>query len=152
MQRVVKNSRFHAKDRQPLQRLVFSNGDQFVVSRQLHLGGIEPQPVVKEAVLVLHGVLDAVLVAHPLLTALPGDFHQPRVGTAQVGKSQFLGTQRNAAHGAIDTRALVFTVGLETLPVLVDSGVIFAGSAFGLSCKSGQKRKMFKFRSPTAAA
>ena len=52
-----------------------------------------------------------------------------------------MGAQRNAAHGAIDTCALMFTVGLETFPILVDSGVIFTGSALRLSCKEHRKRK-----------
>lgn len=79
---------------------------------------------------MVQGVLDAAaFITNPLLAALPTDFHQPGIGTAQVGERQFLGTQRNAAHGAIHTCALMFTVGLEAFPVLVDSGIIFAGSA-----------------------
>lgn len=70
-----------------------------------------------------------VIVTHPLLAALTRHLDQPGVGAAQVGQRELLRAERDAAHGAVDARALVFTVGLETLAVLVDPAVVLAGSA-----------------------
>lgn len=68
-----------------------SNCNQFIVSRQLHLGGIESQLLAKEAVLVVHGVLDTILVTDPLLAALPGNFDQPGLGQPKLGRDSSWG-------------------------------------------------------------
>ena len=78
---------------------------------------------------LLHQVGLLAVVAHPLLAALTGHLDQSGVGTAQVGQGEFLWAQWDAAHRPVDTRALVFTVGLEALSVLVDPAVVLAGSA-----------------------
>lgn len=52
--------------------------------------------------------------------------------------------QRDTAHSSVDACALVFAIGLKTFSVLVDFGVVFTGSPFGLcsadplrSCRAG---------------
>ncbi|PWA21100.1 hypothetical protein CCH79_00009470 [Gambusia affinis] len=58
------------------------------------------------------------IIAHPLFTALASNFHQPGIGTAQVGQGELLWTKRDTSHCSINACALVFTVGLEALSIL----------------------------------
>lgn len=78
---------------------------------------------------LLQDVCLLAVVAHPRLAALACDLDQSGVGAAQVGQGELLGAQRDTSHRAVDACALVFTVGLETLSVLVDPAIVLARSA-----------------------
>lgn len=68
------------------------------------------------------------LVTDPLLTALAPDFDAPWVLAPHPGRLR-LGAQRHAANGPVHAHALVFTAGLEALPVVVDHAIVLTASS-----------------------
>lgn len=78
-----------------------------------------------------HGVVLG-LVAHPLLTAFPGELDPSREGAVRAGQTHVHAAQGHAAHGAVQASALVFAAALEGLSTPVhrpseDAG----GTVFG---------------------
>lgn len=65
------------------------------------------------------------LITDPLLTALPPDF-DPAWVLAPHPRRLGLCAKRHTADGAVHTHTLVFTAGLEALPVTVDHAIMFA--------------------------
>ena len=74
------------------------------------------------------------LVAVHAEAALPRHPDEPRVEAGGRGGREPVGTERGAAHGAVDAGAQVFTAGPEALPVLVDLTVVLAAPALPPRC------------------
>lgn len=64
-------------------------------------------------------------ITDPFLTALSPDF-DPAWGLAPHPRRLGLGAQRHTADGAVHAYTLVFTAGLEALPITVDHAVVLA--------------------------
>lgn len=89
------------------------------------------------------GAHEAVLVgriALPLLAALPWNLDPPRHGAVGAGQPHIHGAERHAAHGAVQTGALVLTAALESLSALVHGASEHTGGAVA-GCEGGEARK-----------
>lgn len=73
------------------------------------------------------------LVADPLLTALAGELHPPRVGAVRAGQADVHAAEGHAAHRAVQAGALVLAAALEGLAAPVHH----AGEDAGRSVPSG---------------
>lgn len=74
------------------------------------------------------------LIAHPLLTAFPGQLDPPREGAVRAGQANIHAAQGHAAHCPVQASALVFAAALEGLSAPVHrpsedaGGTIFGGA------------------------
>lgn len=77
------------------------------------------------------------LVADPLLTALAGELHPPRVGAVRAGQADVHAAEGHAAHRAVQAGALVLAAALEGLAAPVHH----AGEDAGRSVPSCEGRQ-----------
>lgn len=75
------------------------------------------------------------LVTDPLLAALSPDFDSSWGLAPNTGRLR-LCAQPHTANSTVNTHALVFTVGLETLPVTVDHAIVLAADSHHV-CQRG---------------
>lgn len=73
------------------------------------------------------------LVALHSETTLSWNPGQMWVRTGERGRRKLAVAQRSTANCTVDAAALVFTAGLERLPVLVNPAVVLAGASVRLS-------------------
>lgn len=83
-------------------------------------------------------------IAHPLLATLPWHLHPAWHRAVGTGQSDVHPAEWHATHGAVQTRALVFTAALEGLAAAIHHSVKHTGSTFS-GCGTKRNRYSLQF-------